>query len=198
MRHIAAADRHRASQIIHIIVASRTYHTQDRNFLLHFQFNHAGRSLIGFHTGNHFVFQQFVFNPVGVDLVHRPLDRVQVSLLEDMHQIALAHKMLVKAVHDHYLQVTAQLLLPAFPKEEGDKHDVAEQQCCNDYGYDTDHDLFFFIQYLFYRIYQQFNIAGSDHQDDFELTGFGSHHVQQFLLADQPLVGNGHGIEDNL
>ena len=123
---------------------------------------------------------------------------VQVSLLEDMHQIALAHKMLVKAVHDHYLQVTAQLLLPAFPKEEGDKHDVAEQQCCNDYGYDTDHDLFFFIQYLFYRIYQQFNIAGSDHQDDFELTGFGSHHVQQFLLVDQPLVGNGHGIEDNL
>ena len=115
-----------------------------------------------------------------------------------MHQIALAHKMLVKAVHDHYLQVTAQLLLPAFPKEEGDKHDVAEQQCCNDYGYDTDHDLFFFIQYLFYRIYQQFNIAGSDHQDDFEITGFGSHHVQQFLLADQPLVGNGHGIEDNL
>ena len=69
--------------------------------------------------GNHYVFQQFVFNPVGVDLVHRPLDRVQVSLLEDMHQIALAHKMLVKAVHDHYLQVTAQLLLLSGKQAEG-------------------------------------------------------------------------------
>ena len=34
--------------------------------------------------------------------------------------------------------------------------------------------------------------------DDFELSGFCSHHLQQFLLADQPLVGDSYGIEDDL
>ncbi len=58
--------------------------------------------------------------------------------------------------------------------------------------------ILFFIQYLFNRVYQQFNITGSDHQDDFELTGFGSHHVPTVLPWGHPFAGDSHGIEDDL
>ena len=98
------------------------------------------RCLIGFDTGNHFVLFEFGFYPVGVDSIHRLLDRVQISLFKDRHQIAFAYKMFIETVFHHDLKVLAYLILPHFTEEEGYKHDVTKQQCSDYYGNYTNHN----------------------------------------------------------